>query len=537
MNINVLISFNWNTLLSILLFLIALGVLITIHEFGHFIAAKSFKVYCTDFSIGFGPKILKIKRKKGETTFSLGILPFGGYVSMLGEDDEESVPEGINVSRERTLIGISRWKRVVIMSAGIIMNFVLAYLIFFISASCFPQVIANSWYEVGENSGIVSLNESASFSNNDQLVPATFYYRNGEFYLESDIDNPLQTEAINILNEGAITLKNGTEEKKYIATLSYSLAGGVNDTDISKNIFLYETNSEPIEANPKYFKPAFDDNGSPIRYEFKAGDEFVIQAKFINAKDSSIAITNPNDSFSYRDYDYEEITDEKGETLYQLKTFDCEISLKSNETAFDPLNVSFYKYDYWYGWDSFRVAGDDWLQSTTLISQALGNLFIGQGWDQLGGPLAIFTQTTQILESNPFYAYLNTWGTISVNLALFNLLPFPGLDGWQILVEIVEGSVNGIRKLIYKSKKKKKDEEEVKDKPIEITNNNVIIDQETVTANKNVSLTIGKDGNAETEYKDWEIPTKVKTIMSYIGLGLLLLLMVFVLIKDIIMVF
>ena len=78
MNINVLISFNWNTLLSILLFLIALGVLITIHEFGHFIAAKSFKVYCTDFSIGFGPKILKIKRKKGETTFSLGILPFGG---------------------------------------------------------------------------------------------------------------------------------------------------------------------------------------------------------------------------------------------------------------------------------------------------------------------------------------------------------------------------------------------------------------------------------------------------------------------------
>ena len=64
MQFNVLLSFNWNTLLSLVLFFIALGVLVTIHEFGHFIAAKSFKVYCTDFSIGFGPKIVKIKRKK-----------------------------------------------------------------------------------------------------------------------------------------------------------------------------------------------------------------------------------------------------------------------------------------------------------------------------------------------------------------------------------------------------------------------------------------------------------------------------------------
>ena len=49
--------------------------------------------------------------------------------------------------------------------------------------------------------------------------------------------------------------------------------------------------------------------------------------------------------------------------------------------------------------------------------------------------------------------YLRTWGMISVNLALFNLLPFPGLDGWQILVEIIEGSVNGIKRIGYKAKK------------------------------------------------------------------------------------
>ena len=148
MKINIFL--NLNTMLSILLFLIALGVLVSIHELGHFIAAKSFKVYCSDFSIGFGPKILKLKRKTGETTFSLGIVPFGGYVSMYGDenDDNDAI---VDVPKERSLAGIKRYKRIIIMSAGIIMNFVLAYILFFISASCFRQTIVNSFYEVDKN--------------------------------------------------------------------------------------------------------------------------------------------------------------------------------------------------------------------------------------------------------------------------------------------------------------------------------------------------------------------------------------------------
>ena len=78
MKINIFL--NLNTMLSILLFLIALGVLVSIHELGHFIAAKSFKVYCSDFSIGFGPKILKLKRKnikqteRGQKDFCLTVF-------------------------------------------------------------------------------------------------------------------------------------------------------------------------------------------------------------------------------------------------------------------------------------------------------------------------------------------------------------------------------------------------------------------------------------------------------------------------------
>ena len=139
MRINVLL--NWadgNTWLGLLLFFVGLGLLVTIHELGHFIAAKSFKVYCSDFSIGFGPKIVKIKRKKGETKFSIGIVPLGGYVSMYADVGDE-LPDGVNIPKSRSVAGIARWKRYIIFGAGIVMNFVLAYLIFFIACSCFPH--------------------------------------------------------------------------------------------------------------------------------------------------------------------------------------------------------------------------------------------------------------------------------------------------------------------------------------------------------------------------------------------------------------
>ena len=306
--------------------------------------------------------------------------------------------------------------------------------------------------------------------------------------------------------------------------MSFSLTGGVNDTDISKNIYLYETDGTKI-GDTEYCAPLMENN-RPVSYVHKEGDEFKIEALFASAT-SRDTITTPNVAPTYnRDDDN------------KLILYPCEITLSSNESAFNPLNVSFYKYDYWYGWEAFGKAGEQWAESTTLISQALGNLFIGQGWDQLGGPIAIFSQTTTILQNNPFYSYLSTWGVISVNLALFNLLPFPGLDGWQILVEIIEGSVNGIRKLKYKTKNK---DEKVKaentntEPALEIHSNQNITNSEIVTANKDVNLTIGKETNKENgEFKEWEVPTKVKAIMSYVGLGLLLALMVAIFIKDII---
>jgi RIP metalloprotease RseP len=103
--------------------------------------------------------------------------------------------------------------------------------------------------------------------------------------------------------------------------------------------------------------------------------------------------------------------------------------------------LSFTSHERWLGAEAFKYAGDKWVDGTTLIFQTVGKLFIGQGWGSVGGPLAILTQSTTIFRNNPFSVYIQMWGLISVNLAVMNLLPIPGLDGWHILVTLTESVI------------------------------------------------------------------------------------------------
>lgn len=106
--------------MDLLYFVLFVSILIFIHEFGHFAFAKLFGVKVTTFSIGFGPKILKVRGK--ETEYCVGILPFGGFVKMLeeGKTEQPILPE----ERHRTFEAQPLWKRVVIVLAGPAMNLV-----------------------------------------------------------------------------------------------------------------------------------------------------------------------------------------------------------------------------------------------------------------------------------------------------------------------------------------------------------------------------------------------------------------------------
>jgi regulator of sigma E protease len=114
-------------LITIISFIILLSVLIFVHEFGHFLAARIAGVGVLKFSLGFGPKI--IGKKIGETEYVLSLIPLGGFVKLLGESGtEELLPE----DEKRSFFKQATWKRMLIVLAGPVFNFLLALLIFII---------------------------------------------------------------------------------------------------------------------------------------------------------------------------------------------------------------------------------------------------------------------------------------------------------------------------------------------------------------------------------------------------------------------
>ena len=120
----------WTIALAILFF----GVIIIIHEFGHFICAKLFKVRVNEFSIGMGPAIFK--KQKGETQYSLRALPIGGYVSMEGEDEESEDERAFNKKKV--------WQRIIIVVAGATMNLILGLVIMAITLSASTDLIGTN---------------------------------------------------------------------------------------------------------------------------------------------------------------------------------------------------------------------------------------------------------------------------------------------------------------------------------------------------------------------------------------------------------
>lgn len=158
--------------MGILYTILLLGIIVSIHELGHFLAAKLFGVYCGEFSIGMGPKLISFQGK--ETKYSLRLLPIGGFVQMAGETDSgiEGVVEE-DVPFERTIKGIARWKQIVIMLAGIFMNFILAWVLF-------TGIVFNQGVSVSSDAPLVGSVMSGSpaykagFKENDLILSVEY---------------------------------------------------------------------------------------------------------------------------------------------------------------------------------------------------------------------------------------------------------------------------------------------------------------------------------------------------------------------------
>ncbi len=113
--LSISISAVWGKVWPILFAILFFGVIIALHEFGHFLTAKLFGIQVNEYSIGMGPVLLK--RKKGETQYSWRLFPIGGFVSMEGEDEESENPRAFNNQKA--------WKRFIVVAAGATVNIIL----------------------------------------------------------------------------------------------------------------------------------------------------------------------------------------------------------------------------------------------------------------------------------------------------------------------------------------------------------------------------------------------------------------------------
>lgn len=316
---NINLAINIKGIFGIIFAIFAFGVLILVHELGHFIAAKKSNVKVLEFSIGMGPALFK--RKKGETTYSIRALPFGGYVAMEGEDEDSQ--------DDRSFRKASIPKRAVIMSAGAIVNIVFGFLI---------------------------------------ILGITVYQA-----AQPNIGFP--TTTVRGFHETAVTnefLKEGDQIVR------------VNDKKI-KNY------------NDMYYYLSRDDDGLIDITVVRNGQELVLE----NVK-----------------FDRQEVA----EGLYYNV-------LDFTTTGIKPTVLGTIQ-------RSFDITKDLMRQIwMSLIELLTGNVSV----KHMSGPVGITQQIGEISSSGDWLTTLLFVALISLNLGIFNLIPFPVLDGGKIFLLILEG--------------------------------------------------------------------------------------------------
>lgn len=206
---------------SIIVTIIAFGIMVMLHELGHFLTAKKFGVTVYEFSIGMGP--LLFKWGKGETQYSLRLLPLGGYVKLEGEGEESDNPKAFS--------NISPIKRICILVAGALMNILLGFLCFVIINNTYPRVQVPVVSEIVPDSAA----EEAGLMVGDEIIKLNKTH----VATQSDValfmmDNGLDEVTITYIRQGEkhkatvypveqlIGFKSSIKELSFLETVEYS---------------------------------------------------------------------------------------------------------------------------------------------------------------------------------------------------------------------------------------------------------------------------------------------------------------------------
>lgn len=418
-----------NLLLTVFFFLLILGFLVFIHEFGHFFFAKVTGVPVKEFAIGFGPIIFS-KHFHG-TKYRLNLLPLGGFVSLEGEDDMET-PEGF---RNRSFA-----VKLAILLGGVTMNLIAAIVFFGIF------LLQNNF------SNILPAITDYNFTNtkvSEEFYPIVTTIENQGTFLEGvssiyavngeRIDSVAEFEDLMLSNSGK-TIEVSTFD---IDTQKLETA----NLDVPKNIS-YSALVTSI-ADDAFGKKYFEKSDEIIKIN---GAAFTSQSEFFDALDGS---QGQETTFT--------VVTEEGE----VKEVEVGILPTKNENGvilgiglnFNIEGVNYIPYsqdenkiyfvEYKHNLLSpFAITKDLGGFQIKAIGDLFSNAFATKDFSEVskvvGSPVAVGSTIGDVVEVRVFGALIFLTALISLSLAMFNVLPIPALDGGQIAIALVE-SIRGKR--------------------------------------------------------------------------------------------
>ena len=396
---------------SIIGFIIAIGILVTFHEYGHFIVARLCNVKVLKFSVGFGRPIYSYISKITKTEYSLCMIPLGGYVQMLESKNADGDSNDIRESDyEFCFDKKSVYQRFAIVAAGPIFNLLLAIVFF-------TMTYLN---------GIGGIKPKINFQNDIyQIISVS----------GSDVQRwqDVRVEILNsVINNKSIDLfLRNKENRELNYNLTYSPSILNKEGDIIQNIGLnvvYPNNLPIIGSISK----------QPNNKNFEVGDRIISVngimteswadlVKYIQINpntDISVIVERDNNIFEYT----ARILDKDGRGFLG-------ISKRIDESSFILVSYGFS--------DSFQKAMSSTTDYTLLTFKMIGRLITGDAnVKNLSGPLSIAQFSGKSLEMG-FSYFLYLLAILSVSLGVLNLLPIPMLDGGHLVYytyEIIFGS-------------------------------------------------------------------------------------------------
>lgn len=376
----------WQSLTYIILAIVILLVLIIVHEFGHYIAGKLLGFKINEFSVGFGPAILQKTKKDGEK-ISLRVLPLGGFCAFEGEDEDNPHPGAFNNQKP--------WKRFIVLSAGVVANFIFGIItsVVYLSMASYslPQVVMlqdgnTNPFMVGDVITAVDGNKlnyyRVSSSSFEQFSKLTADYEEGQEFVVTVIRGEKEVD---------ITVKKEARPAaRYVTNLS-ALEGALYLKD-GENYTLIA--NESLES---YIKNM--DNKLDNLYKKESDGTFAL-------------------------YEKQEVL-----SLGGITESTAGVSLGILQT---------YKYyDYSFG-EALLYAVPFGVDVCWLILKVLGGLFTGAtAVKDLGGTITSVDAIAELASVDLRYiAYLVPM--IAMNLAVFNALPIPALDGAKMVFVGIE---------------------------------------------------------------------------------------------------